>query len=80
MFGKIAADVLVLSRTEIGEGVFVGSNSTLVAPLKVEQGAYIGAGSVITKPVEADALAIGRAHQVDKPGWARRRREKKSTA
>ncbi len=63
-------------RTEIAEGVFVGSNSTLVAPLRVEQGAYIAAGSVITKPVEADSLAIGRAYQVGKEGWAKRRREK----
>ena len=63
-------------RTEIAEGVFVGSNSTLVAPLRVEQGAYIAAGSVITNPVEADSLAIGRAYQVGKEGWAKRRREK----
>ncbi|HLH01322.1 MAG TPA: bifunctional UDP-N-acetylglucosamine diphosphorylase/glucosamine-1-phosphate N-acetyltransferase GlmU [Bryobacteraceae bacterium] len=66
------------NRTEIADEVFVGSNSTLVAPLKIAEGAYIAAGSVITKPVEADALAIGRAYQVDKPGWARRRREKVS--
>ncbi len=63
-------------RTEIGAGVFVGSNSTLVAPIKLEQGAYIAAGSVITKPVEADALALGRAYQVNKEGWAKRRRDK----
>lgn len=63
--------------TQIGDRVFVGSNSTLVAPLEIEQGAYVGAGSVITKHVEADALAIGRAFQVDKPGWAKRRREMK---
>jgi bifunctional UDP-N-acetylglucosamine pyrophosphorylase/glucosamine-1-phosphate N-acetyltransferase len=63
--------------TTIGDNVFVGSNSTLVAPLNVERGAYIAAGSVITKRVEADALAIGRAYQVDKPGWAKRRREAK---
>lgn len=61
--------------TAIGDNVFVGSNSTLVAPLNIENGAYVAAGSVITKPVEADALAIGRAYQVDKPGWAKRRRE-----
>jgi bifunctional UDP-N-acetylglucosamine pyrophosphorylase/glucosamine-1-phosphate N-acetyltransferase len=62
-------------QTIIGDGVFVGSNSTLVAPLTLEHGAFIGAGSVITKYVEADSLAIGRAHQMDKPGWAKRRRE-----
>ena len=61
--------------TQIGDGVFVGSNSTLVAPLTLEPGAYVAAGSVITKDVEADALAIGRAYQTDKPGWAKRRRE-----
>jgi bifunctional UDP-N-acetylglucosamine pyrophosphorylase/glucosamine-1-phosphate N-acetyltransferase len=64
-------------RTIIDESVFVGSNSTLVAPVKIGRGAYIGAGSVITKEVEADALALGRAYQVDKPGWAKRRRESK---
>jgi bifunctional UDP-N-acetylglucosamine pyrophosphorylase / glucosamine-1-phosphate N-acetyltransferase len=64
-------------RTHIGEAVFVGSNSTLVAPLTIENGSYIGAGSVITKRVESDSLAIGRAHQTDKPGWAKRRRERK---
>jgi bifunctional UDP-N-acetylglucosamine pyrophosphorylase/glucosamine-1-phosphate N-acetyltransferase len=62
-------------RTTIANGVFVGSNSTLVAPLTIEEGAYIAAGSVITKPVTPDSLAIGRAYQVDKPGWAKRRRE-----
>jgi bifunctional UDP-N-acetylglucosamine pyrophosphorylase / glucosamine-1-phosphate N-acetyltransferase len=62
-------------RTEIGDNVFIGSNSTLVAPVKISEGAYVAAGSVITKDVEADALAIGRAYQTDKAGWARRRRE-----
>lgn len=61
-------------QTKIGANVFVGSNSTLVAPVEISDGAYIAAGSVITKNVEQDALAIGRAYQVDKPGWAKRRR------
>ncbi len=61
-------------RTQIGEGVFVGSNSTLVAPLTVEDGAYIGAASCITKDVPADALAVGRARQTTKEGWASARR------
>ncbi|MBV8808032.1 MAG: bifunctional UDP-N-acetylglucosamine diphosphorylase/glucosamine-1-phosphate N-acetyltransferase GlmU, partial [Acidobacteriaceae bacterium] len=61
--------------TKIGDQVFVGSNSTLVAPITIGDGAYIAAGSVITKQVEQDSLAIGRAYQVDKPSWARRRRE-----
>jgi bifunctional UDP-N-acetylglucosamine pyrophosphorylase/glucosamine-1-phosphate N-acetyltransferase len=62
--------------TLIGAGAFVGSNSTLVAPAEIGPGAYVGAGSVITHPVPADALAVGRAHQVVKEGWAARRREK----
>ena len=66
--------------TRIGKGAFVGSDSTLVAPLKVEDGAYIGAGSCITKDVPANALAVGRARQVTKEGWAaaRRARQKRS--
>jgi bifunctional UDP-N-acetylglucosamine pyrophosphorylase/glucosamine-1-phosphate N-acetyltransferase len=61
-------------RTDIADEVFIGSNSTLVAPLNIEEGSYIGAGSVITKNVSADSLALGRAHQVEKEGWAKRRR------
>ncbi len=57
-------------RTEIGEGAFVGTNSSLVAPVKIGAGAYIGSGSVITDDVEAEALALGRGRQVQKPGWA----------
>ena len=64
-------------QTQIGNAVFVGSNSTLVAPLTLEDGSYVAAGSVITKRVEADSLAIGRARQTDKPGWAKRRRQRK---
>jgi bifunctional UDP-N-acetylglucosamine pyrophosphorylase/glucosamine-1-phosphate N-acetyltransferase len=60
--------------TLIGDGVFIGSDSALVAPLVIGEGAYIGAGSVITKDVPADALAIGRTRQVTKPGWAKNRR------
>jgi bifunctional UDP-N-acetylglucosamine pyrophosphorylase/glucosamine-1-phosphate N-acetyltransferase len=65
------------NRTTIGEGAFVGSNSTLVAPVQIGDGAYVGAASVITKPVPPDALGIGRAHQFVKEGWARKRRERK---
>lgn len=66
--------------TRIGKNAFVGSDSTLVAPVTVEDGAYIGAGSCITKDVPADALAVGRARQVTKEGWAaaRRARQKRS--
>jgi len=67
-------------RTEIGNDVFVGSNSTLVAPLRLGEGSFVAAGSVITKNVEPDALAIGRSHQIDKPEWARRRRKLKTRA
>ncbi|HUJ20748.1 MAG TPA: bifunctional UDP-N-acetylglucosamine diphosphorylase/glucosamine-1-phosphate N-acetyltransferase GlmU [Bryobacteraceae bacterium] len=62
-------------QTKIGKGVFVGSNATLVAPVEIGDGAYLAAGSVITDPVPADALALGRARQVTKEGWARKRRE-----
>ncbi|HWZ50807.1 MAG TPA: bifunctional UDP-N-acetylglucosamine diphosphorylase/glucosamine-1-phosphate N-acetyltransferase GlmU [Granulicella sp.] len=60
--------------TTIGDGVFVGSDSTLVAPLTVGNGAYIAAGSCITDDVEPEALALGRARQVVKPGWAAAKR------
>ncbi|MDQ2776642.1 MAG: bifunctional UDP-N-acetylglucosamine diphosphorylase/glucosamine-1-phosphate N-acetyltransferase GlmU [Acidobacteriota bacterium] len=63
------------SATNISDNVFVGSNSTLVAPLTIAEGAFVAAGSVITKNVEQDALAIARAHQTEKAGWAKRRRE-----
>ncbi|HAX43674.1 MAG TPA: bifunctional UDP-N-acetylglucosamine diphosphorylase/glucosamine-1-phosphate N-acetyltransferase GlmU [Bryobacteraceae bacterium] len=62
--------------TVIGDGAFVGSNSTLVAPVEIGEGSYVAAGSVITKPVPADALGIGRGHQAVKEGWAKQRREK----
>ncbi|WP_031500968.1 bifunctional UDP-N-acetylglucosamine diphosphorylase/glucosamine-1-phosphate N-acetyltransferase GlmU [Bryobacter aggregatus] len=63
--------------TEIGDGVFVGSNSTLVAPVKLEADSYIGAGSVITDPVPGDTLALGRSRQVNKAGWVQRKRAQK---
>lgn len=58
--------------TEIGAGVFVGSNSTLVAPVEIAEGAYIAAGSVITENVPPKALALGRARQVNKVGWKKK--------
>ncbi|MFN2582959.1 MAG: bifunctional UDP-N-acetylglucosamine diphosphorylase/glucosamine-1-phosphate N-acetyltransferase GlmU [Candidatus Dormibacteria bacterium] len=61
-------------RTTIGDGVFVGSNSTLVAPLRIGDRAYIGAGSVVNLDVPAGALAVGRARQRNIEGWATRRR------
>jgi bifunctional UDP-N-acetylglucosamine pyrophosphorylase/glucosamine-1-phosphate N-acetyltransferase len=63
-------------RTLIGKNVFVGSDSNLVAPIVIGDGAYIGAGSCITQDVPADALAVGRARQVTKAGWAAARRAK----
>ena len=60
--------------TRIGKGAFVGSDSTLVAPVTVEDGAFIGAGSCITKTVPSGALAIGRAPQVNIEGWVAARR------
>jgi bifunctional UDP-N-acetylglucosamine pyrophosphorylase/glucosamine-1-phosphate N-acetyltransferase len=64
--------------TTIGDGVFVGSDCTLVAPVSLGDGAYVGAGSCITHPVPAGALAIGRAHQVTKEGWVAARRAAKA--
>lgn len=57
-------------HTEIGAGAFIGSNSALVAPVKIGEGAYVGSGSVITKNVPADALAVARAPQEVREGWA----------
>jgi bifunctional UDP-N-acetylglucosamine pyrophosphorylase/glucosamine-1-phosphate N-acetyltransferase len=57
-------------RTEIGAGAFIGSNSSLVAPVKIGDGAYVGSGSVITKDVAAGALALERSKQEERPGWA----------
>ena len=60
--------------TIIEDGVFVGSDSTLVAPVRVGKGAYIGAASCITEDVPEDALAIGRGRQIVKEGWASTKR------
>ena len=56
--------------------VFIGSDSTLVAPVRVGRGAYVAAGSCITENVPAEALAIGRSRQVMKEGWAGKKRER----
>jgi bifunctional UDP-N-acetylglucosamine pyrophosphorylase / glucosamine-1-phosphate N-acetyltransferase len=60
--------------TVIGEGAFVGSNSTLIAPVEIGNGAIVAAASVITDAVPADSLAISRTPQVVKPEWAKKRR------
>ncbi|KAB2850770.1 MAG: bifunctional UDP-N-acetylglucosamine diphosphorylase/glucosamine-1-phosphate N-acetyltransferase GlmU [Hyphomicrobiaceae bacterium] len=56
--------------TDVGKGAFIGSNSSLVAPVKIGEGAYVGSGSVITKDVPPDALALERCKQEERPGWA----------
>ncbi|MDY0883837.1 bifunctional UDP-N-acetylglucosamine diphosphorylase/glucosamine-1-phosphate N-acetyltransferase GlmU [Dongia soli] len=63
-------DGFLKEKTLIGKGAFIGSNSSLVAPVKIGDGAIVGAGSVITRDVAADALAVARGAQVDKPDWA----------
>lgn len=71
-------DGFAKNRTTIGDGAFVGSNSTLVAPIEIGKGAFIAAGSTITEDVPDDALAVGRTRQVVKEGWASRWRSRKS--
>jgi bifunctional UDP-N-acetylglucosamine pyrophosphorylase/glucosamine-1-phosphate N-acetyltransferase len=71
-------DGVAKHRTDIGKGAFIGSNSSLVAPVKIGDGAYVGSGSVVTKNVPADALAIARGEQTIKAGWAKRLRALKS--
>ena len=66
--------------TTIGNGVFVGSDSTLVAPITLEDGSYVAAGSCVTEDVPKGALAIARSVQVTKPGWATRKRAAQATA
>jgi bifunctional UDP-N-acetylglucosamine pyrophosphorylase/glucosamine-1-phosphate N-acetyltransferase len=66
------------SFTDIGAGAFIGSNTSLVAPVKIGDGAIIGASSAVTKDVPADAMAVTRAPQRDFPGWAERFRKTKA--
>jgi bifunctional UDP-N-acetylglucosamine pyrophosphorylase / glucosamine-1-phosphate N-acetyltransferase len=66
--------------TTIGKGVFIGSDSVLVAPVRVGDGAYVAAGSTVTENVPADGLAIARGRQVNKPGWASRKRRELAAA
>ena len=67
------------SKTQIGDGVFIGSNTALVAPVKVGDGAMIGAGSVITKEVPADSLGVERSHQTNLEDWAKKFRLKQKS-
>jgi bifunctional UDP-N-acetylglucosamine pyrophosphorylase/glucosamine-1-phosphate N-acetyltransferase len=66
--------------TTIGKRVFIGSDTALVAPVRVGDGAYVGAGSVITENVPADALALARGRQANKLGWAAKRRKEMAAA
>jgi bifunctional UDP-N-acetylglucosamine pyrophosphorylase/glucosamine-1-phosphate N-acetyltransferase len=66
-------DGVAKHETRIADGVFVGSNATLVAPLVIGAGAYVAAGSTITRDVAPGALALGRGQQVEKPGWTERK-------
>lgn len=68
-------DGVAKHETKIGAGAFVGTNSSLVAPVTIGAGAYVGAGSVITKNVPAGALAVARARQEMRAGWAARKKE-----
>jgi bifunctional UDP-N-acetylglucosamine pyrophosphorylase/glucosamine-1-phosphate N-acetyltransferase len=61
-------------KTVIEDGAFIGSDSTLVAPIRIGRGSYVAAASCITEDVPADALALGRARQTVKEGWAREKR------
>jgi bifunctional UDP-N-acetylglucosamine pyrophosphorylase/glucosamine-1-phosphate N-acetyltransferase len=73
-------DGFVKRLTTIGEGAFIGSDSQLIAPVTIGKNAYVGTGSTITEDVPEDALAIGRARQVNKPGYAAKLREKLAAA
>jgi bifunctional UDP-N-acetylglucosamine pyrophosphorylase / glucosamine-1-phosphate N-acetyltransferase len=76
-------DGVAKHRTEIGADVFVGTNASLVAPIRIEDGAFIAAGSTITEDVPAEAMALGRARQVNKPrgaaAWRARRGAKRAS-
>ncbi len=67
-------DGIAKHRTEIGKGAFIGSNTALVAPVKVGDGAVVGAGSTITRDVAPDAIAVARSEQTERPGAAKRRK------
>jgi bifunctional UDP-N-acetylglucosamine pyrophosphorylase/glucosamine-1-phosphate N-acetyltransferase len=63
-------------QTKIGNNAFIGSNSTLVAPINIGDEAYIAAASCITEDVPADALGLGRSRQTTKPGWVSNRKHR----
>jgi bifunctional UDP-N-acetylglucosamine pyrophosphorylase/glucosamine-1-phosphate N-acetyltransferase len=65
-------------HTDIGAGAFIGSNSALVAPVKIGDGALVAAGSVVTQDVAADALVVARGRPATSPGWAKKFRDRRS--
>jgi bifunctional UDP-N-acetylglucosamine pyrophosphorylase/glucosamine-1-phosphate N-acetyltransferase len=69
-------DGITKHPTVIGDDAFVGSNTTLVAPIEIGSGAYVAAGSVLTEAVPPESLAIARSRQINKPGWAAKRKKK----
>jgi bifunctional UDP-N-acetylglucosamine pyrophosphorylase/glucosamine-1-phosphate N-acetyltransferase len=73
-------DGIAKHRTEIGPGAFIGSNTALVAPVKVGEGAIVGAGSTITRDVADEAIAVTRGEETQKEGAARRFRERRGAA
>jgi bifunctional UDP-N-acetylglucosamine pyrophosphorylase / glucosamine-1-phosphate N-acetyltransferase len=73
-------DGVAKHETRIGSRVFIGSDTALVAPVRIGDGAYVAAGSIITENVPADALAVARGRQVNKPGWAAKRRREVAAA
>ena len=73
-------DGVLKHQTKIGDGVFVGSDATLVAPVTLGDGSYIAAGSCVTEDVPEGSLALGRSRQVTKPGWVAARRAKTAQA
>jgi len=73
-------DGLHKNPTVIGRRVFIGSDTALVAPVRIGDGAYVAAGSVITENVPPNALGVARGRQVNKPGWAAARRREQAAA
>ncbi len=69
-------DGKVKSKSRVGDNVFIGSNSNLIAPVEIKSGAYVAAGSTVTQDVPADALAVARARQVIKPDWVKSKQDK----
>ena len=67
-------------KTIIEDGVFVGSDSILIAPIRIGKGAYVAAATTVTEDVPPDSLALGRARQIIKEGWAKAKRDEKAKA